>query len=95
MASEMIVHIVPNWKNEFNVSACKIVEGEEHTFSLGTVNKDKLWDIMSQLSMEAETQDIKTYVFAYYHGSTKLKELYWQLMERFDKGNLHFEFEWG
>jgi hypothetical protein len=45
--------------------------------------------------MEAETQDIKTYVFAYYHGSTKLKELYWQLMERFDKGNLHFEFEWG
>lgn len=90
---ERTIQVVPN-KGRFDVS----MDQGEYSFSLGTVGAEELGNILSRLCIEAETQDIRTNVFAYYHGDIMIQVLYFKLIDELDKlnsKNFHFEYEWG
>jgi hypothetical protein len=90
---ERTIQVVPS-KGKFNIS----MNQGEYTFSLGTVGAEELGNILSKLCIEAETKNIPTSVFAYYHGDIMIQVLYFKLMDELDKlnsKNFHFEWQWG
>lgn len=85
-------YVIPNWEVEssyyhFNV----YISG----FCNETVNDSKLFDIIQELSRVANEYNIEVNVFANYHGDKGLISFYRELMEIFNKGNFHMEYEWG
>lgn len=103
MDKEIIVYVIPNWEvgNEhsfyFNVSIMEHCDGQRGRKVLydSTVDDSKLVDIISYLAFYANDKNIDAYIFANYNGNEQLIKFYDLMIENFEKGNFHMEYEWG
>lgn len=101
MNKEIIAFVVPNWDVEspyyhFNVSVNNVTEDYDLEEFFGeTVSDSELFDIIEELSFISNNEDIKVNVFANYHGNEQLTKFYKELIDIFEKGNFHMEYEWG
>ena len=100
MKNTITGYVIPNWevKSEyyhFDVHIVEYENGEDVEIFNETINDSQLFDIIQALGEISEEDDIEVDIYANYHGDRGLIEFYNELIDIFEKGKFHMEYEWG
>ena len=100
MKNTITGYVIPNSKVEseyyhFDVHIVEYENGEDVEIFNETINDSQLFDIIQALGEISEEDDIEVDIYANYHGDRGLIEFYNELIDIFEKGKFHMEYEWG